>query len=208
MIVLVCGIPGSGKSLTTAYMTQRVNKTGRLSMAGNLLFEGDKKVYSNFPIQGAYKLQNEDIGQRDLHDCLVILDEALSFADSRKWSQFPKTYQDFFRIQCRKMGVTAVICSQSFLDVDVRIRSVCDVVYICKQIQLPIINKPITVWDVCKPYIKPTEKTIEQGYELQEGLLSRLTSWFWSSKYYDDFDTKALTGSGQLQKSLDELWKI
>lgn len=208
MIVLVCGIPGSGKSLTTAYMTQRVNKTGRLSMAGNLLFEGDKKVYSNFPIQGAYKLQNEDIGQRDLHDCLVILDEALSFADSRKWKDFPKTYQDFFRIQCRKMGVTAVICSQSFTDVDVRIRSVCDIVFICKQVTLPVIHKQITCWDVCKPYIKPTEKTIEQGYELQEGLLSRLTSWFWSSKYYDDFDTKALTGSGQLQKSLDELWKI
>lgn len=165
MVKVVFGLPGAGKSTYAAREASRALRKG-------------KKVYSNFFIRGAYTLDFERLGVDDYSDCLMILDEVSLFADARNWKQF-RTETKYFFVMHRHYNVELLVLSQSYTDMDVRIRNIADELF------------HITSGRLGFSRVRPVSKRLEvvdgrvQEYYEETGL----GTWFRRSKYFDLFDS-------------------
>lgn len=97
MISGVFGLPGSGKSLLLSYLAYRAVNGKSINIKGfhiqNFKYA---RVYTNFPCDGAYKLDFETLGNAHYHDCLIMCDEIQLFADSRNFKNFGDNLKYFF----------------------------------------------------------------------------------------------------------------
>lgn len=117
MIVGVFGLCGTGKSLLLASEAVKVIQ-GKKTFLTHSKYS---RVYTNFPIQGAYKLEWDMLGEVDFTDSLLIVDEITQFADSRDYKNFTEQ-QRFFFSQHRKFKCDFLFASQIYDDVEKRIR--------------------------------------------------------------------------------------
>ncbi len=114
MIEAYLGLPGSGKSYAINYRAINALKKG-------------KNVYTNFPVDGAYKLTLEMMKEAEFPpDTLLCIDEAGAYFSSRNWSEFPTEVYQLFS-QHRKMNMDMLIAVQAIARVDLAIRELCNI---------------------------------------------------------------------------------
>lgn len=126
MIICVFGLPGDGKTTTLTYFSIRARQ-GKPLYVGHFSFKhylGDnrtyKRVFSNVPLDGCYKLDFDYLGKYEFDDSLILIDEAGTLCDSRQWKNFDDQLRDFLALH-RHYHCDIIIFSQS-LDIDKKIR--------------------------------------------------------------------------------------
>lgn len=117
---LVFGLPGSGKTTLLTYLALRGCKSRRY-----------QTVYTNVDLALPYpycRIQNSDVGTYDIHDGLVLIDEAIVFADNRNYKNFVGNIVTWF-VEHRHDRVDIWFFSQSWDALDKRIRQITDRAY-------------------------------------------------------------------------------
>ena len=120
MVCLYFGLPGCGK---TTIMTSIAYKYAKLKRPY-------KHIYCNvkLSIPGVTYIDNECIGNYLLRDCLLLIDEATLFADSRAYKQFDKAKLSYF-LEHRHFNADIYLFTQQWDGVDRKIRVITDRVY-------------------------------------------------------------------------------
>lgn len=118
-VSLYFGLPGAGKTTFLAYCALRGVKSPKY-----------KYVYSNVAlnIPGVIFIDNECIGKYELRDCLLLIDEATLFADSRDFKNFGKGRLEYF-LEHRHREADIILFTQQWDGVDRKIRVITDRVY-------------------------------------------------------------------------------
>lgn len=117
MIIGVFGLPGEGK-------TTMLTKCAWRCLHGKS-FMGippHSKVYTNFACPGCYQLDFDTLGLYDYHDCLILIDEIMLFADCRDFKNFTPELKWFFALH-RHQNIDILWCSQYYNDCDKKIRN-------------------------------------------------------------------------------------
>lgn len=118
-ISLYFGLPGCGKTTWLTKLALDAVRKGKY-----------KHVYTNvhLNIPGVVIIDNECIGQYELEDCLLLIDEATLFADSRDFKNFSKGRLEYF-LEHRHRNADIVLFTQQWDGVDRKIRVITDRVY-------------------------------------------------------------------------------
>lgn len=117
------GSPGSGKTTFAAYLASQALKKGI-------------PVYSNVPIKGCFEIKKSDIGYVHLENALLIWDEAGIDFDNRNFkSNFTYEQVRWFKLY-RHYKMQIAIFSQSFEDMDKKLRVLSNHQYLVKHIPL------------------------------------------------------------------------
>lgn len=186
-VSLYFGLPGSGKTTLLCYHAINGLKSGRYN-----------HIYSNVRVSvpGVTYIDNECIGQCHLENCLLLIDEATLFADSRDHKNFSKDKIEYFLLH-RHYNCDVILYTQQWDGVDRKIRVITDRVY--------YVHKSfLTGWFLTKYYRIPygiiipdpkkgsSEKLGEiiQGYS-KPNIFVRLfkTTRIFRPKYYQYFDS-------------------
>lgn len=115
-LTLIMGKAGSGKSTMMALIVRDSHRLGR-------------PVYCSHHVLGALKIDSKDLGKYDLNDCDIIIDEAQLEYDNRDFKSFSKENK-YFISNFRHHNCRVFILSQSFEDLDVKIRRQAQRIYI------------------------------------------------------------------------------
>lgn len=118
-ITLKFGLPGCGKTTLMCYDALRGIRSKRY-----------EHIYCNVPISvpGVTHIDNSCIGKYNLHDGLILIDEATIFADSREFKSFGKEKVEYFLLH-RHFNVDIILYCQQWDAVDKKIRTITDRVY-------------------------------------------------------------------------------
>ena len=118
-VSLYFGLPGAGKTTLMCYKAIQGLKSKRY-----------RNVYGNvrMMIPGYTYIDNDCIGQYDLSDCLLLIDEATLFADSRAYKSFGKDKLEYF-LEHRHYNADICLFTQQWDGVDRKIRVITDRVY-------------------------------------------------------------------------------
>lgn len=140
------GLPGSGKSTFAASVVAKNNFIGR-------------KTFSNVPITGAYEFSpHDDLGKYMIEDCDIIIDEAGLEYNNRNFKTFTQDETYFFKYH-RHYKTNLYIFSQSYDDMDKKIRALASELYVVKKSLLPKfivvrrIRKKIGINDMTKDIV-------------------------------------------------------
>lgn len=155
-----------------------------------------KHVYSNvrLEIEGLIHITVDDLGKYNIHDGLLLLDEASTMFDARDYKNFTKKLLTFFMLH-RHWHVDICIWSQGWDSCDKRIRQITDTCYYC--FKGPLTGKWFTrYYRIPYGIIIPdpdhgNEKLGEiiQGY-CKPGLMQRIFGgWIYRPRYYKYFDS-------------------
>lgn len=118
-VKLFFGLPGAGKTTLMCSMALKGVKDKRY-----------KNVYGNvrMAVDGYTYIDNDCIGVYDLSDCLLLIDEATLFADSRAYKTFDKGKLEYF-LEHRHFNADVCLFTQQWDGVDRKIRVITDRVY-------------------------------------------------------------------------------
>lgn len=118
-VSLYFGLPGAGKTTLMSYKALKGVKDKRYA-----------HVYGNvhMKIDGYTYIDNECIGKYDLSNCLILIDEATLFADSRDFKNFGKDKLEYF-LEHRHYNADILLFTQQWDGVDRKIRVITDRVY-------------------------------------------------------------------------------
>lgn len=185
MVSLFFGLPGSGK---TTIMTQIALKWSKKTRY--------KNIYCNVKIAvpGVTYIDNDCIGKYCLRDCLLLIDEATLFADSRAFKSFSKDKLQYF-LEHRHYRADIYLFTQQWDGVDRKIRVITDRVY--------YVYKPLFTGHWISKYYRipygiiiPDKKDggsnlgeIIQGYCKPPFLVRLLATKVYRPKYYKYFDS-------------------
>lgn len=184
-ISLYFGLPGCGKTTWLTKLALDAVRKGKYC-----------HVYANvhLKVPGVTYIDNECIGQFELENCLLLIDEATLFADSRAYKEFSKGRLEYF-LEHRHRCADIVLFTQQWDGVDRKIRVITDrVFYVYKGFFLGrwISSCWLVPYGILFPDPKKTgEKLGEiiQGYS-KPGLLTRIFARrIFRPKYYPYFDS-------------------
>ena len=118
-VSLFFGLPGAGKTTLMAHKAIKGIKCKKY-----------KNVYGNvhMSINGYTYIDNDCIGYYDLSDCLLLIDEATLFADSRRHKEFTMEKLTYF-LEHRHYNADICLFTQQWDGVDRKIRVITDRVY-------------------------------------------------------------------------------
>lgn len=118
-ISLYFGLPGCGKTTWLTKLALDAVRKGKY-----------KNIYTNvhLNIPGVTIIDNDCIGQYELEHCLLLIDEATLFADSRDFKNFSKGRLEYF-LEHRHRFADIVLFTQQWDGVDRKIRVITDRVY-------------------------------------------------------------------------------
>lgn len=185
-VSLFFGLPGAGKTTILSYLAKKALKKGNY-----------RNIYSNVRLQmfGVTYIDNSCIGKFDLSDCLILIDEATLFADSRDYKSFGKDKITYF-LEHRHYNADIVLFTQQWDGVDRKIRVITDrVYYVYKGL---ILGKWFTRYYripygiiIPDPKHDQSEKLgdIVQGYCKPNFLIRLFSPWIYRPKYYKYFDS-------------------
>ena len=164
------GVPGSGKTTIASWLARNDKRK-------------NKKVWSNVPIKGTYKLDKEDIGKYMISNGRLILDECGTEFDNRN---FKKNFTDeqvkFFKLH-RHYKVDINCFSQFWNDIDIKLRNLSTKLYLLKKSAIPFfivrkeIGKKISI-------NKETKEIIDEYY-----FKKLATKWYFAPKVWKMFVT-------------------
>lgn len=119
-VKLFFGLPGCGKTTILTYFAVKYTKK----------HSPYKNVYCNIGLNvpGVIQINNSDVGQYQLEDGVLLIDEASLFADSRDYKNFNEKLLSFFLLH-RHYRVDIILFNQGWDAVDKRIRVITDRVY-------------------------------------------------------------------------------
>lgn len=187
MVCLFFGLPGSGKTTTLAKIAYTHSKK---------LGKTYKHIYTNVhcAIPNVTFIDNHCIGQYDLSDSLILIDEATLFADSRAYKEFDKKTMRFF-LEHRHYNCDIYLFTQQWDGVDRKIRVITDRVYYVYKGKLfgwlwssyYRIPYGIIIPDPKKGGEKLGE--IIQGYAKPNIITRIFSTKVWRHKYYKFFDS-------------------
>lgn len=124
------GVPGCGKSTTaTSIALDKLKK--------------DIKVYANFDVKGTTYIEKKDIrySNDDLHDCVLIIDEVGLEYDNRGFkTNFTPDELKLFK-KHRHKHIDIVMFSQSWDDMDVKLRRLSTRLFVLKRSIIPFFIK-------------------------------------------------------------------
>jgi len=120
MICVLTGGLGQGKTLSMSVL------------ASFMAYKMGSKLYSNYALKDAHRL-NSFYDLMEARDGVVALDEAHITLDSRNFKDKTSQKITHWVLQTRKVNLIILMTTQSFHQIDVRARDVCDVVIQCKK---------------------------------------------------------------------------
>lgn len=184
-ISLYFGLPGCGK---TTWLTKLALDAVRKGKYDN--------VYTNvrLNVPGITIIDNDVIGQYELENCLLLIDEATLFADSRDFKNFSKGRLEYF-LEHRHRCADIVLFTQQWDGVDRKIRVITDRVYYVYKgvITGHWISK---CWKVPYGILFPDPKKtgeklgeIVQGYSKPPFLTRLFAQRLYRPRYYKYFDS-------------------
>lgn len=198
MISAIFGLPGSGKSLLLSYISFKAIQGKNINFHGLYLSTAKyARVYTNFPCEGAYKLDFDSLGHCEYSNCLMLIDEIQLFADSRNFKNFGDNLKYFFSMH-RHDNIDIVYASQSFDNVDKRIRSLTDRLYYVDKWYFNCIR----VRQI-QSYFDVSHGSINEGYQYCSGFN---TCYFYAPRLYKYNDTWAKIGKPELKPVPSDLW--
>lgn len=165
MIFGVFGLPRSGKTTYLCKIAKTFQKKG-------------VPVYSNFPCRGCIKLNFNDLGKRDFHDCIILVDEISLICDSRDWKNFNSDLRYFFTNHGH-YGVDIYYCSQWFTDTDIKIRRMTEELYYIER-------KPL---GLSMRFIVDRDITTTDGGDIVDKYRFKCGRLFFRRPYYSMFDS-------------------
>lgn len=184
-ISLYFGLPGCGKTTWLTKLALDAVKKGKYQY-----------IYTNVHINvpGITYIDNECIGQYELENCLLLIDEATLFADSRDFKNFSKGRLEYF-LEHRHRCADIVLFTQQWDGVDRKIRVITDrVYYVYKGI---ILGRWFSsCWRVPYGILFPDPKKtgeklgeIVQGYSKPPALTRLFAQRIFRPRYYKYFDS-------------------
>lgn len=146
VLMAIVGELGAGKTLTMTYLVWRH------------WYYKKRKIYSNYTLYGIpFTLVNSLQDFEKISDGVFAGDELWSWADSRLSQKSRNRFISTILLKSRKRGLTVLYTTQSFDQIDKRIRKVTDFV------AYPIINR---TGEICKTLLfkgsKPTPNNLLQ----------------------------------------------
>ncbi|MBE6922885.1 MAG: hypothetical protein E7465_06865 [Ruminococcaceae bacterium] len=186
-VSLYFGLPGCGKTTMLSMLALKGVKDVRYTY-----------VYTNVQlnIPGTTFIDNDCIGQFELKDCLLLIDEATLFADSRDYKNFSKGRLSYF-LEHRHRNADIILFTQQWDGVDRKIRTITDRVYYVKK-GLLLGHWISTCYRIPYGIIIPDPKKNQGGEKLGEiiqgyckpPLLARLFARrIYRPRYYKYFDS-------------------
>ena len=153
------GLPGSGKSTFLTRIAQKELK--RISRGKSKYLH----VLTNFYCEGCERVEYKDLGNFDISDSLILLDEITLDADSRNFKQFDSAHKHFFLMH-RHYNCDVIYFTQQYDGVDKKIRDITSNLYfVKKRLMFTVATKIYRTLD-----INELTKEIVQGY--------RFCNWF------------------------------
>lgn len=117
MIMGIFGLPGAGKSTFLTQLAKQYQKKGL-----------DVFINSEYPIDGCYIYNWQDIGVYDMSNSIILIDEVSMYADNRDFKKFNSVLRDFF-ISYRHYNCDVIWCTQQYDGVDRKIRELTSMLY-------------------------------------------------------------------------------
>lgn len=184
-ISLYFGLPGCGKTTWLTKLALDAVRKGKYQF-----------VYTNvhLNVPGVTIIDNECIGTYELENCLLLIDEATLFADSRDFKNFSKGRLEYF-LEHRHRCADIILFTQQWDGVDRKIRVITDrVYYVYKGCFTGFcISK---CWRVPYGILFPDPKKtgeklgeIIQGYSKPPIYVRLFAKWIYRPKYYRYFDS-------------------
>lgn len=146
--------------------------------------EKKKKIYSNVPIIGAYKLDVKDLGKYLIRDCVVIIDEAGIDMNNRDYkTNFTKSMLAWFK-KHRHYKADVYYFSQAWDDADKKMRDLAT--------ELWLLNKSFLPFRVSVKIIKKRIEIVEG--EIKDWYYHNLFDGFgfWTIKNWAYFNTEEI----------------
>ena len=175
----VFGSPGSGKTTVLAKFSRFFNKKG-------------VKVCANFPLSGTYTIKDEDVGHYNFSGGVLLLDEcgiSYSNRDFKKGLMSEQARLQYWKL-VRHYHCMIIVASQSWEDVDKKIRDLSQSYFLIKRSLLP-----------CFTTIKPIFKKVDIDKLTHQPadmfIIGGLFSWSWCFrkryyKYFNSYDAPPL----------------
>lgn len=184
-ISLYFGLPGCGKTTWLTKLALDAVRKGKY-----------RNVYTNvrLNVPGVTIIDNNCIGTYELENCLLLIDEATLFADSRDFKNFSKGRLEYF-LEHRHRCADIVLFTQQWDGVDRKIRVITDRVYYVYKgvITGHWISK---CWKVPYGILFPDPKKtgeklgeIVQGYSKPPFLTRLFAQRLYRPRYYKYFDS-------------------
>jgi len=195
MITGYFGLPGCGKSTFLAQIARKYIKKG-------------VRVFClrDYPIDGCYLFDWSDLGNYDMSESLILIDEISLYADNRDFKTFIKSVKQYFILH-RHYYCDVIWCTQQYDGVDRKVRELTTCLYYVKT--LGKISYAMRVDRFI--HIHKEEKEIRTGYKLSNifslifFFLTRSLKICFRPKYYKYFDSFI---APELPKKDFELFRI
>lgn len=183
LIVAIVGLPGSGKTCLQTYLGKRLHANGR-KVVTNYRVKFPHTALPSLPPRKPKEPQEEWL-QRvhkvfgELQDTLILWDEAHIYVDSRHSSSGQNVLWSYFITQTRKRGVDLLFTTQALHQVDLRLRTLVNMVIDCKDM-----GQDLTLATLWQP------STTDSGWARGKRMLLQ-RAWV-----YKDFDSyQVITGT-------------
>lgn len=102
-------------------------------------------VYSNVYIRDALIYDKSDLGKYDISNCKLILDECGIEFNNRDFKAFPKETLMFFKLHGH-YRVSIDVFSQDYQDMDKKIRTLAQKLYVIKKSRIPFFIRAIPIY--------------------------------------------------------------
>ena len=124
MVSIYFGLPGSGK---TTLAVKHIVDARRNGM----------NVYTNIPVDvdGVYLISRDDLGVYDIHDGLVVLDEASLVYDNRDFKSFGQKDKEFNLLH-RHARIDVEYFTQKYDGLDSKIRNIASKVFWVRKMKI------------------------------------------------------------------------
>lgn len=186
MITGYFGVPGCGKSTFACMIAQKELK--RIERGRSPY----KRIFCNYYIEGCYKIDYSQLGEYDLSDSLILLDELTLVADSRDFKQFDAIKKKFF-IMHRHYNIDIIYFTQQWDGVDKKIRDLTYTLYRISSSRLPFFrnfSRAKTIYRVLD--INEQTHELVNGYRFPhwiESILFSHSKLCFRPLYYSKFDS-------------------